>query len=91
MSFSVSWGLSHIGDLVDNLAHLLVEVLVQVLVVITRLDARLRMRHSLDEIVVHHDDGRKDSINVGLLCAVVQRRCYSLSEKLAGDVVDCSF
>lgn len=56
MFFSVSWGLSHIGDLVDNLAHLLVEVMNQVLIVCSRLYARLRVRNALDEVVIDHYD-----------------------------------
>ena len=56
MSFSVSWGLSHIGDLVDNLAHLLVEVMNQVLIVCSLLYARLRVRNALDEVVIDHYD-----------------------------------
>ena len=41
MFFSVFRGLSHVGDLVDNLAHLLVEVTNQVLIVCTWLHAWL--------------------------------------------------
>lgn len=56
MFFSVSWGLSHIGDLVDNLAHLLVEVMNQVLIVCSRLYARLWVRNAFDEVVIDHYD-----------------------------------
>lgn len=56
MFFSVSWGLSHVGDLVDNLAHLLVEVMNQVLIVCSRLYARLWVRNALDEVVIDHYD-----------------------------------
>ena len=56
MLFSVSWGLSHIGDLVDNLAHLLVEVMNQVLIVCSRLYARLWVRNALDEVAIDHYD-----------------------------------
>ena len=56
MFFSVFRGLSHVGDLVDNLAHLLVEVMNQVLIVCSRLYARLWVRNALDEVVIDHYD-----------------------------------
>ena len=56
MSFSVFRGLSHVGDLVDNLAHLLVEVTNQVLIVCTWLHAWLWVRNALDEVAIDHYD-----------------------------------
>lgn len=56
MFFSVSRGLSHVGDLVDNLAHLLVEVMNQVLIVCTWLHAWLWVRNALDEVAIDHYD-----------------------------------
>ena len=56
MFFSVFRCLSHVGDLVDTLAHLLVEVTNQVLIVCTWLHTRLWVRNALDEVAIDHYD-----------------------------------
>ena len=77
------------GNLVDNLAGLLVEVVDEVLEVFLLLHSGFRMRDTVDVVVLNHQNARQQCIHIVLAgITVVQRGGHTLSKKFAADVAE---